>query len=356
MRDREADVIPLAESRDITGATRGRFFAVDRSSWRAACALGMNPSAAYLVLACGTRGHHGTTKWSRNAISKYADLSRIKAKEAVGALIKNKLVSVIAVQGGNPTYRLNLPEPPSDALDTRDEEEPAEDDDRWIYLPNSLVVGAAAETPPVAKLRQGQDVWTLQLFIELYGDQHLRRDHGVRRTVVMEKYQRRPLGSKGEFRVWGFRTPRQWTSWQGAAAPFVSLGEKRVPEFFGRIEYLQQVGLLQFVPHLVEGEHPDSEVLHSLGDSTSTSAEDCLREPAQAAGYALLTEESELWAANCEYVVPVLSHIRNVQLVGIARLRYRAHTSAAAAWQQRLHHDAENYLKMYASIRCRLRT
>ncbi len=58
-------------ARSATGAGQGDFFAVDRRAWARACALGLNPAVAYLVLARGTSADNRSTTWSAQAIEKY---------------------------------------------------------------------------------------------------------------------------------------------------------------------------------------------------------------------------------------------------------------------------------------------
>jgi hypothetical protein len=42
-------------------------------------------------------------------------------------------------------------------------------------------------------------------------------------------------------------------------------------------------------------------------------------------------------------LVPVLRHFANVQMIGVARLRYRPHTKLTAAWWKDLHTKGEKY-------------
>ena len=72
--------------------TNTGFFAVDRRAWARVCALGLNPAVAYLVVACGTGGDNRTTKWSDQAIRKYAGLSRGRTDKAMAELKASGLV------------------------------------------------------------------------------------------------------------------------------------------------------------------------------------------------------------------------------------------------------------------------
>lgn len=53
-----------------------------------------------------------------------------------------------------------------------------------IWLPNALVDGAAGEVPPVARIRQTQNPMALRLLVELYREQNLREDSGVKPSVI----------------------------------------------------------------------------------------------------------------------------------------------------------------------------
>ena len=52
-------------------------------------------------------------------------------------------------------------------------------------------------------------------------------------------------------------------------------------------------------------------------------------------------------------LVPVPRHIANVQMIGIARLRYRPHTNMTRAWWADLNANAEKHLAKYAEIAAR---
>ena len=212
----------------------------------------------------------------------------------------------------------------------------------WIWLPNTLVTAAASETAPVELMRQTQDPMALRLLVELYGDQHLRADGGIRRDIVREEYERVKLGETGPFVVWGFRPNGKLAVCDGAA-------RCHCDDFWPRMDLLETLGLIDFVPHLVEGGGPDAEIIHPYGMGQTNSLEDRLGMAASEAGYALLTEISTDWA-NRYHVAPVPKHITNVQMIGIARLLYRPHTRTTAAWWRHLQEAGEKHLRAYDQI------
>jgi hypothetical protein len=83
---------------------------------------------------------------------------------------------------------------------------PDADPDR-IWLPNTLVTSAAAETAPIELVQQGQDVMTLRLLVDLYHAQNLRDDGGISRTITWHQYERVKVGQQGPYNVWGSSLP-----------------------------------------------------------------------------------------------------------------------------------------------------
>ena len=55
-------------------------------------------------------------------------------------------------------------------------------------------------------------------------------------------------------------------------------------------------------------------------------------------------------------LVTVPRHIVNIQVIGIARLRYRPHTKMTSAWWADLNANAEKHLVRYAEIAARQTT
>ena len=73
---------------------------------------------------------------------------------------------------------------------------------------------------------------------------------------------------------------------------------------------------------------------------------------AHEAGKALITEGQYDWAVEkgIHQLVPVPRHIANVQMIGIARLRYRPHTRMTAAWWADLNANAQRHLARYLEL------
>jgi hypothetical protein len=380
----------------------GGFFGIDARIWPKVCSLGMNEAVAYLVLARGTGPDNRTTAWSVEAIERYTGVSRGRAKAAVKRLQDEGLIGSLR-SGSNPKYDLIPfgelpgadPRPPLTfsekcvldrvqrglALSRKDREHarsavkkewlfehegqfairPApEIKPELIWLPNELVTGAAGETPPLELVRQTQDPMTLRLLIDLYHAQNLREDGGISRQIIYGKYERTQLGQQAQFVVWGFKHQggEAWDRWPISPHKYEPTEEEKKAgsgwgvDFWKRWGCLVGLGLIDWVPHLVESGERSGEIIHPLGLGASDSIEDRLGTAAQAAATALLTEFQRGMAISdyIECLVPVARHMADVQLVGIARLRYRPHTRMTAAWWAELNEQAEKHLARYDTI------
>jgi hypothetical protein len=388
-------------------STNEGFFAIDRRAWARVCALGLNAAVAYLVVACGTGGDNRTTKWSDQAIRKYAGLSRGRTHKAMAELKASGLVR--EDQGGaRPRYYLMpahevpgceghvpaLSEAEQRALAelkpghlilfstkascdwgnssaysaalglvskglarelkggrfepiAHDTAKAAEPD--WIWLPNTIVTGAVGETAPVQLLRQAQNPSALRLFVDLYHSHGLAEDGGVHWRKIRKSYTRHKVGERGPLVVWGFQSGNSET-WLNA--PFV------IPHLTGQIEEIEEadgskrrrdagvkvfweawnlvvgLGLLEVVGHVIEADSDTAEIVHPYAIGNGEADERNLAISATTAAETLLTPGQIEWAqARGLHLLPAPAHqLPNVQLVGIARLRYRPHTKATAAW------------------------
>jgi hypothetical protein len=123
-------------------------------------------------------------------------------------------------------------------------------------------------------------------------------------------------------------------------------------DFFRRSTQLCDVGLFEWVPHLVESDDETGEIIHPVRIGRSDTIEDRLGQAAFRAGRVLITDGQFEWAANngIQFLVPVPRHVANVQMIGIARLRYRPRTGLTAAWWAELHENAEKHLARYAEM------
>jgi hypothetical protein len=391
---------------DIEMADSGKghgFFAVDRWTWARVCGLGLNAAVAYLVLARGTGKSNRESAWSVMAIENYTGISRSRAHDALSALMEDCVVRKLR-EGTRPKYELvpwhlvpgSDPRPPlssyeqsavdkalqgkklyrwdtstlADAVkkgwliedgDGKYSIAPRPDTDPdWTWLPNELVTGAAAETPPIELIRQVQDVMTLRLFIDLYHAQNLREDGGISRKITWEGYERVKVGQQGPYSVWGFDAASTYANCVGPAVCHwrdelteeeQKAGKNEAVDFFRRLHQLGDLGLIEWVRHLFESDQPDAEIIHAVGIAGSDSLEGRIGFAADEAGRAMLNDQQQQYVdSHGMRLVPVPRHLGNVQMIGIARLRYRPHTKLTTAWWKDLNKKGEKYLAQYEAL------
>ena len=377
--------------------SQGGFFAIDRRCWAKACSAGMNVAVAYLLQARGTGRDQRTTYWSVQALESYTGISRSRANAAIKTLQREGLTAEIQ-SGARPRYeirpwstvvrrdakltmtqaelleRIGAGEQPigrhvqsADSLVRQGVLEKGEDgiyrvpEQQWIWLPNEFVTGAAGEIPPLELLRQSQDALALRLAVDLYRDQNLREDGGVSRHITWQKYERFEVGRQAQFTVWGFRRGGDWVRWNDTTRPHQrdekhltdeekKAGKNCGVDFFARMQLLADLGLVEWVPHLVEGDGDDAEIIHPLAvnHDEPDRIENRIGEAAHDAGRSLLTDGQREWAASEGLVLaPVPRHLSKVQVTGIARLRYRPKTRMTAAWWADLQTSGEEYVRRY---------
>jgi hypothetical protein len=395
----------VEESEDAGPArsASGEFFVVDRRIFMAACALGLNPAIAYLTIARGA-GSRRTSAWSVDAIERYTGISRPKAKIAVATLIENGLITLersgtrplygivpahewqantfsaddrivlelIGVQKGvripsahiytaadlarrgflinEKNYRF------SKNCDALFSEEP-----RSVWLPNAIVDGAADERPPLALLRQMQDVRRLKLFIALYDVNNLPNDGGVSRALLYEEHALKKISQRGPLTIWGFDSAGQKFSIHASPLPNIFLTGRKDDDgrdtgwadFWSALEGLDSCGLIKFIPHVFESNKPEAEMMHPYATERDVGEtwEHGVADAAHAAALVCLEPVYREWAAENDFrLLPVPSHISNVAVIGIARLRYRPKTRMTAAWFAMSKGRSEAWQTRYESI------
>ncbi len=376
---------------------RGEFFAIDRRTWARVCSLGLNAAVAYLVMARGTGHDNLVSSWSTDAVTRYTGLGRRKAKAGVERVVSSKMVERSGTEK-HPRYRLQTAAQVAYRVDVgstsvRDAALTAAVGGQelsgkllssakemagkgvlvqtgsrifgaapqdWIWLPNEFVTGAADEVPPLERLRQTQEVMALRLAVDLYHAQNLREDGGVSREIVWRTYHRRELGQQGEMVVYGFAFDSGWVGWDNEVTvphrrPKDELtdeerkaGKNSAIDYFRRENLLLDTGVLEWVPHLCEGDSAEAEIIHPLRWDGEDGIESALGAAADRAGEAMLSEGQASWARSQGLkLVPVPRHMRNVQVIGIARLRYRPRTALTSAWWADLQGKGERHLERY---------
>ena len=103
--------------------------------------------------------------------------------------------------------------------------------------------------------------------------------------------------------------------------------------------------------YLFDGGSDDAEPIHPYGIDMGDTMEGRLCRAADEAGRTLITDRQREWASeNGLWLAPVPRHMTNVQVIGVARLRYRPKTKMTAAWWGDLQAKGERYIQRYAEI------
>ncbi len=388
----------------MTKKSVGGFFAVDRRVWHLVCGLGMNAAVAYLIMARGTGGDNRTTKWSTHAIETRTMISRSRAQNAIRVLEETGAIHRDpASKSSRPKYRLmpaheikncegfrppleeecrrvhealgdgwtavplmatgrerhrwgsGSPRPIAERLvglgfakrsnDNRQFQairgslEVASLPD-WIWLPNTLVDGAAKEVTPVRLVWQTSNVLALRLLVNLYGAQLLDENGGVHFRSIREDYVRHKVGEQGSRVVWGFvpESTRVWPSSRFVAPHLIANDfETGIEEFWRCWEQLISLKLVGFVEHLVHADTDEGEIVHPVAlTDAGLKIERELGRATEQAARAQITDGQAEWA--CKHGVVMLAgaprHIEGFQMVGVARLRYRPRTSQTLAFME----------------------
>jgi hypothetical protein len=230
----------------------GGFFAIDRGAFRCAAVGGLNAAVAHLVMARGTGPDNRTTQWSVHSIGQRTGISRPNADKAVKALLHRGIWKKVR-DGRHPIYEAVCGDQIPGGLFTADEQAaiaairegkavPSESktaleslkardiirecngrrrgqsfeldttaiaaltEPLTIWLPNTLIDGAAGEVPPIELIRQTRSLPALRLLVELYAAQFLPNFGGVPRELLKVVFDRARVGEQGPFVVWGFQS------------------------------------------------------------------------------------------------------------------------------------------------------
>lgn len=323
---------------------RGDFFAIDRRAWHAACDLSLNAAVCYLLMARGTAQDNRTTRWSVHAVEGWSGISRPRARVAMDDLIANGLVENLNESPTRPKRGLVaghlLPQiASSEAQLTKAHEKvlaalpmqgrpamPVEtktaltqlvrrglvrfdgtqyvmvdlhsEEPDWIWLPNSLLDGAADETPPVEKVRMAQDISTLRLLVDLYHAHSLSFYGGIPTSLISRGYHVEQIAHQREYRIWNvWETDRSVSRDAPFFQPFFKAADGKIEAagklFWTAFETLEKLGYVHFIGHIFEGSGAEAEIIHPFdcqGPPVVTEAESKVEYAARRAATALLPE------------------------------------------------------------------
>jgi hypothetical protein len=124
-------------------------------------------------------------------------------------------------------------------------------------------------------------------------------------------------------------------------------------DFWSALGGLRASGLVDFIPHVFESDKPEAEMLHAypLHVGACEPWERSVAIAANLAGMGCLTVGQREWAIQQgRHLLPVPSHIINLAVLGIARLRYRPQTRMTAAWFAKSKERSEAWQPVYEEI------
>lgn len=339
-------VAPIAEKKRRKPSVARAVFAVDRRTFGRVAELGLSHMVVFLMLAQGTGGDNRTTSWGVDSVERYTGLGRRRARAGMIDLLNGGILTNLTPERkqGRCRYRIE-PWASQDGLEV---------DPDWIWLPNSICLGVGNEAPPIERLRQSQSAAALRLFVMLYGVHRLNDEGGIvwRDGIgLSQQFESSEVFSNGAQRICRF-VERGLVVWQ-AFGPLVGYdasakGWAEKTGFWSDLKLLQQLGLLSFVPYLVEG--PDGEIIHAADCAEGDEPE--FRAALSAASFAHgLLPESLASSLGGSILLPVASHLKQASVVGIGRLRYRPQTSATAQWLQKIEQLASSWTEHYGRQR-----
>lgn len=239
------------------------------------------------------------------------------------------------------------------------------DESDWTWLPNLLVDPMDGAPAPIERIRQGQFVPALQLFIDMYHAHDLRGGKGVDWRAgagIRTVFERHKVGENSVYVIWGFKLvhTRVWPDGP-LAKPHLNPGKSHLDTFWQALKILTNAGLVGDVPHLIEvddyldkdmeGDRPKrtastGEIIHPLPHGWRSRGlahpdEAAITAAAEAACKAMVSPGQWTAAINkgAHLFAPVKATIEDVALVGIYRLRHAPKTSATRDWAS----DAEEW-------------
>lgn len=371
---------------------RGGFFVLEKQVFHNACDQGLQSAIALLVLSRFSNRKGDLTRASANAIEKYTGIGRSRAHEAIKRLEDKGIVRRLGSRT-RPRYSIataeSLPDPRGTLEDrqiaaleravkgeklTRSEQSLLTNMERagWVrhvgakyeaiprdssdplWLPNELVDGIPDAPAPVERVRQTGDVLTLRLFVDLYSAHRLDEWHGVNPELLWLQYDevfRQPVGSV-ILLAWEPSRPgglhaRRKSEITSSQTDGSQEGDKLL---FERIDTLGRLGLLQFVPHVVDGGgavvYPCPQTLSRADDERGLPIEREVGAAARAAAGKLLPFERG--SLPCGAIVAVVPrHMGTATLIGIARLTFRPKTAMTAAWLSDLSKNCARWIQTF---------
>ncbi|WP_241618868.1 hypothetical protein [Rosenbergiella epipactidis] len=290
-------------------ASKGDFFTIDKSVFMTACGLSLNAGIAYVIMACGSQGNNRTTAWSVQAVSKYADITRMRAERAIKELESAELARKIKA-GSKPLYILA--------------QSPEQTEEDKIYLPNSIVTGVGEEEPPIQRLRQMRDTTYLMVFCLLYYIQDLENYGGMplemlgTENIDVETLFRGDVINVHWVRSTTYKIRSPWYS--SSVFNYYGIDFNDFSEVFFD---LRRDGLLKVWGVVFESSEYDAEEVGYGLDYSSVAELDKQSR--------IKVKNLRKWPESGTYMA-VSRRIKQPVIKAVARMHYRPHTGKTARW------------------------
>src|SRR5205085_246957 len=102
----------------------------------------------------------------------------------------------------------------------------------------------------------------------------------------------------------------------------------------------------------LSGKSGEAEIIHSFGIGAGEPLETAMGQAAHEAGSAMVPEfkkDKAVHEGYCHFA-PVPNTLPKVQMIGVARLRYRPHTSRTSDWYGDLSRTALGWVERYEEL------
>jgi hypothetical protein len=146
--------------------------------------LGAQEAAHYLIYCCGRKGTLPSTRWSKNALTRYLDISVRKAYLSEQRLIDAGFVTKVK-EGKHPKFDIA----PSETGE-------------YLWLPKTFITGAAGEVPPLKLLWQTGSVEVFRLMMDYYWLTDISQEGGL--WQIWKDYKSEKMGDHAQFHLIAF--------------------------------------------------------------------------------------------------------------------------------------------------------
>ena len=277
--------------------------------------LGPQEAAHYLIFCCGRKGTLPTTRWSKNAVTKYLGISVRKTHLSEKSLIDAGFITKVR-EGKHPIFEIS----PSDT-------------DEYLWLPKTFITGAADERPPLKLLWQTGSTEVFRLMMDYYWLTDIYQEGGL--WQIWKDYESEKLGEHAQFKFFGFRE----TAEQIADGSFA----KRYESFWDSFNVILGLGLIYEVTYLLTSQE---EIIFPL---THPFTQEKLPQLTEIAAQMLSDVYSGVMST-CDYCLLVPSHIISPKVKALYIPKYQPHNERYAEAFQKSDELIKQGLCLYQGV------